>query len=275
MIIATLLIRDEEDIIKKNIEHHLNNGVDYFIITDNGSKDKSLEIINEFKQVLEVIHEKEQNYHQSEWVTKMALKAIKYDPDWIVHLDADEFWKGFDFLEDVNKDIKVIKSSTSLDPKKSDGTTCRDHVVIEQIPEEFNFKNMPYYRTSEYRPNKGCKIIHRPDKKIQILQGNHDAVSFSGRQIFTKRITIDHYPVRSYSHFERKVINGGSSYKISNLPLSTGSHWRKWYEIYEKGKLKEEYNKMIYNKEKIIQQISNGKLFVDNMFDENLIKIYL
>jgi hypothetical protein len=32
----TLLIRDEEDIIDKNISFHLKHGVDFIIATDNG-----------------------------------------------------------------------------------------------------------------------------------------------------------------------------------------------------------------------------------------------
>ena len=34
-IVMTLLVRDEQDIIRENIEFHLSQGIDYFIATDN------------------------------------------------------------------------------------------------------------------------------------------------------------------------------------------------------------------------------------------------
>ena len=70
-IIATLLVRDEEDVIKQNIEHHINQGVSGFIITNNSSKDNTLEILSKFPEVLEIINEPETDYDQAKWVTKM------------------------------------------------------------------------------------------------------------------------------------------------------------------------------------------------------------
>ena len=105
MIIATLLMRDEEEIVRENIEHHLANGVDAFLVTLHRSTDRTREILREFPQVLQVTEVDAESYDQHRWVTLMALEACRYKPDWIVHMDADEFWEGLKLLYEMPADV--------------------------------------------------------------------------------------------------------------------------------------------------------------------------
>lgn len=77
-IVMTLLVRDEEDIIRENIEYHLAQGVDYFIATDNRSNDATTDILKgyERKGVLHYCYEADDDYSQGEWVTRMARMAF-------------------------------------------------------------------------------------------------------------------------------------------------------------------------------------------------------
>ena len=43
----TLLVRDEADLLPSHLEHHLAQGVDFFLITDNGSTDATAAIAAE------------------------------------------------------------------------------------------------------------------------------------------------------------------------------------------------------------------------------------
>ena len=45
MIAITLLVRDERDAIRANLEYHLAQGADLAIVTDNGSVDETQEIV--------------------------------------------------------------------------------------------------------------------------------------------------------------------------------------------------------------------------------------
>ena len=104
-IIATLLVRDEEDILEFSVNKLVEQGVEIIIATDNDSKDSSKKILQKFKQVKIIIEEKELNHNQRKWVTRMAkLAATEYDPSWIIHVDADEFWVGLQNLHYENHD---------------------------------------------------------------------------------------------------------------------------------------------------------------------------
>lgn len=47
----TLLVRDEQDIIRENIEFHLSQGVSFFIVTDNLSADGTAAILKEYEEM--------------------------------------------------------------------------------------------------------------------------------------------------------------------------------------------------------------------------------
>ena len=91
----TLLVRDEIDIIRLNIEFHLNRGVDFIIATDNNSADGTREVLAEYEALglVHLIDEPGHDYAQAHWVSRMAFLARDtYNADWILNNDADEFW---------------------------------------------------------------------------------------------------------------------------------------------------------------------------------------
>lgn len=62
----TLLVRDSAGLLRENIEFHLGQGVDFFIITDNLSSDATASIIQEYvrKGVAEASFESSDTYSQ-------------------------------------------------------------------------------------------------------------------------------------------------------------------------------------------------------------------
>jgi len=94
-IAMTLLVRDEEDILRENIKFHLAQGVDFIIATDNRSTDSTKDILKEYETQgkLFYIYENRDNYNQHAWVTKMARMAyLEHNANWVINNDADEFW---------------------------------------------------------------------------------------------------------------------------------------------------------------------------------------
>src|SRR5438477_809485 len=96
-LLMTLLVRDSEGLLRENIEFHIQQGVDFFIITDNCSVDGTAQIIDEYVRagIAERIWEQQDAYSHARWVSRMARRAAtEYAADWVINCDDDEFWSG-------------------------------------------------------------------------------------------------------------------------------------------------------------------------------------
>jgi hypothetical protein len=261
-LIMTLLVRDEEDIIEKNIRFHLNHGVDFIVATDNGSVDGTMNILKEYENngILHLIDEKKQDYSQSEWVNRMGKLAYeKYNADIIFHCDADEFWSPKsgnlknEILKNQNADVlKVNVVNVLLEEHQGVETfpgDCRWAVVnpyeTENYEEDTKYKNIYLFRYPR-------KVIYKTKKGyLDVNQGNHGIVATQELTINeSEDITIYHFPIRSRNQFNQKVKNGGSSYESNKrLDKSIGFHLKRWFESYKNNRLGDEYMKLILKKE--------------------------
>lgn len=250
----TLLVKDEEDIIRENILFHHFMGVDGFIVTCNNCSDNTVEILNNLKKhgiCIEIIEEPEVAYNQHVWVDRMIrLAKDKYDATWVINADADEFWYAVD--GDLKCDInKVVSKSGSnvlktfminfcLVENKKDFLNSTYFINRSLLPFEMEQLGVVSKRFSEayFR----TKVIHTTKGYKQIAMGNHSVEMDNIKENFCPYIKVYHYIVRNYNHFEQKVLKGIEG--ISQIKdESKGKHWRLWYSYYKKGKLKEAYEK--------------------------------
>lgn len=266
-LILTLLIRDEVDIIQSTIDFHMAMGVDHIIITDNGSIDGTYEICEAYAKrgIITLLTEPPSDFSQHRWVTNMANMAyLKYDADWVVNADADEFFvptaKGLSLKDTLRN---VPRQITALNILRHDfisnSRPMEKSPPIEMIYRKVNSLNL---RGQPLPP----KVIHRGSPNTIISQGNHGA---KGDYItipeVTNAIAVYHYPIRSYNQFFNKVNNGGSGYsKNKELPKAMGFHKRYWYNLLLEEKLELLYEKEYHiTDEKLNELIKNGLVIED------------
>jgi len=234
IIVATILVKDEEDIIGSNIEHHINQGVTHFIVTNNRSKDKTLQIVEKYPEVVEIIDEKGEDHNQSIWVTRMAKLACKLNPDWIIHLDADEFLCNI-------YELRFVKT-------KCVGM-CRSYIHPPRNCIFDLFKLRYYLNFEKYEKMNGeCKVAHRPDPNLVISHGNH---GFEGSQdiSFPYHIFRHHYPVRSYEQFLKKSVEGHEALTKRGVICE---RWKKWKELHDNSMLRSTYDNICSSWERMI-----------------------
>lgn len=273
-LIMTLLVRDEEDIIRENIDFHLSQGVDFFIVTDNLSVDSTPEILKEYesKGLLHYIHEPSDNYNQHEWVTRMArLAKTKFEADWVINNDADEFWwpKGDMTLKEFFKSIPSEFNQVEITRFNFVPVNRLDQFYKDMIYREkksFNFLGKPLPK----------KVAHRANSKIVIHQGNHKVTGLKNPTKLQGGIDILHFPIRTHRQFENKIRKGGAAYENNiSLNKNIGDVWRKLYKIYETdNSLKRFYLEKCFDSERIKNGIRKGKIIKDTRLKNYFHKLY-
>jgi Glycosyl transferase family 2 len=263
-LVMTLLVRDEEDIIRDNIEFHLAQGVDFFIATDNRSVDATTKILKEYEErgLLHYIYEGNDDFDQSAWVTRMARMAFSdYGADWVIHSDADEFWWPLhgnlrEVFECLPGEVSVVFSNrlnfVAVDSDSGQPFWSR---MIYREKESLNLLG------KSLRP----KIAHRGNATVIVHQGNH---SVAGMAMFDQAdglIEILHFPVREYKQIENKIILGGEAYaRNSKLPKAVGLAWRELHEAYkDSGNLNQYFRDQQHDSDKLNKRLQAGDIVID------------
>ena len=234
-IAMTLMVRDEADVIAAMLEHHAAQGVDVFIITDNGSVDGTLEHIDEFAKRHEVDLRVDpvQRKQQSSLVTGMARDAAtRHGADWVLNADADEFWlpaSGGTIAEKLSAypaDLSVFQVPViDLTGHPAESGTGLDRLIWrdDRPVDELNAVGI--------RAHSSPNAVHRADADIVVAQGNHEVNRPSGEAPGGDLgIEVLHLPWRSWSQFSRKVENAGLAYAANpDLTPSANHHGMRDY----------------------------------------------
>lgn len=262
-LVLTLLVRNEEDIIRENILYHLNMGVDEIIVTDNNSEDQTLEMLREFEKSgnLKIIIEKDDDYSQWKWVTRMARMAVdEMKADWVIHSDADEFWwpkegKLDHVLNNIPLEYPVVSVPRFdfIPRPESDGPLFERMVYMDPNPLNHIGKPLP------------PKVCHRGLPGIVVGQGNHKLLEPENLPVFrSPSLEILHFPMRSYEQFSKKIAMGGAAYdRNTTLSKNVAQGWRILYEEYKKGLLPDYYYSKVLSSEELQKEISVGKYIHD------------
>lgn len=263
-VVMTLLVRDEEDILEANIEHHFAQGVDFVIATNNGSVDGTVAILERYERDgrLRLIHEPTDDYSQHAWVTRMArLAATEHGADWVINNDADEFW-----FPTGARDLR-----TTLDEVPAEyGAVAGRRFNHVPRPED----GRPFWQRMTVRNTRminevgnplGPKLAHRADADIVVRQGNHEIESERlGPILDDGRIEILHFPLRTYAQFENKVTRGGAALERNDvLPQTVVKRWRDWYALWKQGGLPAEWATFEFSDAAVDAGIANGELVED------------
>lgn len=267
-LIMTLLVKNEEQMLEKNLIFHKQMGVDAFIITDNNSTDSTPQIIQRYKEkgwIVDVINEKATNYEQKSWVDRMIWRAKTiFKADWIINADADELWyspTGNLKNEMRNTCANVLNvEMRSVYPEENKPFWQWNHTVKYVM----NYEDYDLSKFSIFeKQNK--KVIHRAAGYLQISMGNHK-VKMLPQISRESNIHVYHYNVRGKSQFMQKMINGGQQLE-QHKGKHGGRHWRYFYKLYKEGLLEAEYERVMGTK--VFDRLKNdGYINLDNTIPE-------
>ena len=269
-LVMTLLVRDEQDIIRANIDYHLAQGVDFFIATDNKSVDTTTDILREYESrgLLRYIFEGGDDYNQHAWVTRMArMASTDYGADWVINNDADEFWWPLagslkETFARITSEINILQASR------------HNFVAVAESDQPF-WSRMVFREKESLNPlGKPLppKVAHRGSASVKVNQGNHKVIGLNNPQAIEGLIEILHYPIRSYQQIVNKIAKGGAAYgRNQELPVSMGITWRKLFEELQRdSNLNSFFEANFYDEKRLAEKVESGELLLDRRISEYL-----
>ena len=173
-LVMTLKVRDEEDIIEDNLRFHRALGVDFFVVMDNGSVDRTPEILARYSDagLAHVLRDETGDLRGlgAQWYTRMGrMAATEFGADWVIHNDADEFWWPIS---------GTIKDALAPIPESFGAVVAprTEFVGRPEGPESFAERLVFRESRSTLQP----KVAHRADPDVVVLhRGAHEVAAAS------------------------------------------------------------------------------------------------
>lgn len=275
----TLLVRDEADVIRSNLDFHLHAGVDVVIVTDHGSVDGTREILEEYERqgCVDLLHERaDSEFRQREWMTRMArLAATKHGADWVISSDADEFWwpRGGSLeqvLEAIPSRYGIVQTFVRHFVPVAAGDGSFDERMIYRLSPHAAIHDP----TSPWRPFR--KVIHRASPDTVVTEGAHGLVGSGLRPLRGwYPVEVLHFPVRSPEQLERKgavwEFAVTKYYGAEALPAGPGAAYHALaHRASEEGTSGEYYASLQLDGEALERALGDGILHVDTRLRDAL-----
>lgn len=215
---AVMMVRDEADILGSTLAW-LRTQVDEIYVLDNRSTDGSREIAEAAGAVLR--DDPEVGYFQSQKTSRLAREAYDAGHAWVVPVDADEIWGapgGWTlsyYLGSMGPDVFLVRGT-----------------ILNYVPTGLDDVDEPdpvrrlVWRIDQ--PGALPKVACRAGRSLKIHAGNHGADYGIRRPFALDGITIRHFSWRTEDQYLRKIRNGIEAYAATDLPETTGAHWRAW-----------------------------------------------
>lgn len=242
-IIMTLMVRDEADVIAAMIEHHLAQGIDLIIATDNASTDGTREILSRYAElgVVELHDDPRLEKQQAEVVTAMARRAYtEHGAAWVINADADEFWFASSGDTVADALAKVPASVQSFDARvrnlvgepMESGSVLATHVWRDERSDE-----ALHAVGLHAHPTQDC--VHRGSAHVTVQQGNHGtSLPLSDKVSEASALEVLHVPYRQWSRYQERVRNTAAAYERSGLSPSPRHHGMRDARWLEEGVLR-------------------------------------
>lgn len=233
------MVRNEADVVRLNVLHHLSLGIDCLLMIDNGSTDGTDRVLQELgSRDPRVRWTRDPGpFKQSEIMTDLAREAEREGADWVLQIDADEFWcaPGDDFR-------KVLASSEAVVIRAEVVNFIQRRSQVESSPDALlhmtrraaslvgppghaqdlvESRQIAFVEAASPR-----KCISRPTPEIVIETGNHKVGGVEGPRERTGAVFCLHAPIRSRASLEERL-------RTAHRPTEAGrkpgqGRYRRW-----------------------------------------------
>jgi hypothetical protein len=268
IVAANIGVIDEVELIERHLRHLQAIGVDRIVVTDTGSTDGTVEILQAFADRGEIVLLRVGREHPD--ALQFANRMLRYTldeirPDWILFGDADEFHvprtgslretldaATADVLGVPRFNVPVCATGplwpADLGPAHHAGL----QLIVRQIADpQGRLQADP--RTPWIMGRILPKVIARADAvRAGIRMGGHRPLPQGGPAPMpaqTTEVLIAHLAISGRERFLRKLDNIRLLFASveDRFPPSEAWHWRRWLRLAEQGRAGEEYERQVFD----------------------------
>lgn len=268
-----MIVRDEADLIEKNIRFHAKQGFDYFAIMDNASTDGTRDILEDLSKniPMRILSQRDTDYRQDAWAGSLAERLSQRGIDIAISLDADEFISGL-----TSSTFKEIAT------RLQHPVMCPRHNMVPLKAELSEFAKgsllATRYRVARPLPTQLPIMLRRmPGKMLfplrglrSIARGNHSIEHEIGKRAVSDDALIRHFPVRTYDRFLVKLEQARARFRQErDVSETTSWHIRRWLELMDFGIIENEYKSFFVDGNDIHTYLNDGTI-VEDLFSRSL-----
>jgi glycosyltransferase involved in cell wall biosynthesis len=273
-------IKDEAELLPRVISHLFRIGVDRIVARDNNSTDGSSEYLRAHASeclLLEPMTDAE-SADNDVWAMRESDIARRTGADWVLFLDADEFWlpaagslrdcrqfqdPGVDMLTVPRYNVPLTPQGPLMPEDLQPSTYGQLDLVVrppapdlraylEQNPGQAWITGVPM-----------PKIAVRPHRAGALHLGHHDVEGAGGAAIRrepAEDIIIAHLPFTTLNRFERKV---GNIRQLLNehedmFPGHAAWHWKRWAALRDELAVRDEFDRQSISSQHLAALRSEG-----------------
>jgi hypothetical protein len=263
-IAAVLGVKDEVDLVEASITHLRRIGVDSITVSDYGSTDGTLDVLEELRRAgdVSVLHvDSTTIVDYATWSSRELTLARQTGTDWVVFLDADEFLiPASGSLRDcrhlseadvlvVDRFNVVLTSDRLLMPADLAPANHGDLLLFTRQVDHFRRYVETHPEVPFITVMPGAKVMARPQVIGDLAPAHHDleATGAHVRRIDTTDLLIAHVAFSTASRFAGKLENirvemaQHPGYFVEDMAW----HWRRWAGMTEPGAVEREFARQV------------------------------
>jgi hypothetical protein len=253
---AVGMVRNEADVVRINVLHHLAQGIDRILLLDNDSSDGTPDVLADLAREHPVEWRSSPGaYRQDRLVTELAHIARAKGADWVIPIDADEFWWApSGTVRDVlaRTDIGSLEASVVNFVQRRDQELTTPDALLHMTrrvatPIGVADENAALVESGSATYVEICyhpKWISRASPDLRIGWGNH-TVANAGASRKTSDLVCLHAPLRSREFFHRKLDLSRPPAEMEEC-LAGAWHLRRWRRLAAEGRLDAEWRANSY-----------------------------
>lgn len=253
------MVRNEADIVRVTVAHHLAQGFDSILLLDNGSTDGTDRILQELSARDGRVRWTSDHveWRQAELMTELAREARRDGADWVVPFDADEFWLA---PRGSFRQVLAETAAGALKAQLRNFIQRRDRRNVAGAEALLTMTRRAEPTVGTWEEARGLvesdriafvemtyppKFVSRASTELEIATGNHGVSGLDADWAETTGIVCLHAPLRSMRALEAKA-DRGRRMDSAEWPRDLGWHARRFRKLMEAGLLEAQWRANSY-----------------------------